>query len=119
MGRAGGTTRKNSLACGWAHDKTVADSTKVDAKSLEAISPLHTTLFVTPPTLRSHPWMIIEVEKTSKRAAGVLLRSGLVAARAPTLAGKGDIVRESNGAPHHLVHARSASQNCDIFLTNN
>jgi len=98
----------------------VADTTKVDAKSLEAISPLHMTLFVSRPTLRSHPWMIIEVEKTIEEGGWrSSLRSGPVAARAPTLAGKGDIVRESNAVPDDLVHARSASQNCDIFLTNN
>jgi hypothetical protein len=64
--------------------------------------------------------MIIEVEKTIEEGGWrSSLRLGRVAARAPTLAGKGDIVRESNVVPHDLIHARSASQNCDIFLTNN
>jgi hypothetical protein len=64
--------------------------------------------------------MIIEVEKTIEEGGWrSSLRLGRVAARAPTLAGKGDIVRESNAVPHDLIHARSASQNCDIFLTNN
>ena len=98
----------------------MADSTKVDAKSLEAVSPLHMTLFCFAPnspiaSLDDH--RIREtIEEGGWRSS---LRLGTGAARAPTLAGKGDIVRESNGVPHDLIHVRSASQNCDIFLTNN
>ena len=64
-------------------------------------------------------WMIIEVEKPSKRVAGVLLSDQLSSRAGAYHCGSAEIWPRAMSFCTTLAYALSASQNCDIFLTNN